>query len=96
LSLSISPCYADIVNYLVTSQISSHWTKQDYFKFKATTKYYVWDDPYLIKYCQDQIIRKCVPESEQQPILSFCHDHACEGHFSAKKTAAKILQCEFY
>jgi hypothetical protein len=30
------------------------------------------------------------------PMFSFCHDHACGGHFSVKKTAANILQCGFY
>ena len=59
-------------------------------------KCYSWDDPYLFKYCQDQIIRRCVPEWDQLSILSFCHDQACGGYFSSKKTAAKILQCGFY
>jgi hypothetical protein len=49
----------------------------------------------LFKYCADQVIRRCVPESEFHSILSFCHSLACGGHFSAKKTAAKVLQCGF-
>ena len=90
------PWFADIVNYLVTAQMPSHWTKQDRSKFLARAKYFFWDDPYLFKYYPDQIIRRCIPESEYQKILSFCHDHACGGHFSSKKTAMKILQCGFY
>ena len=35
---------------------------------------FFWDDPYLFKYCADQIVRQCVPESEIQNILSFCHE----------------------
>ena len=50
----------------------------------------------MFKYCPDQIIRRCIPEHDQSNVISFCHDHACGGHFSAKKTAAKILQCGFY
>lgn len=42
------------------------------------------------------LIRRCIPESDKQSVISFCHDHACGGHFSGKKTAAKILQCGFY
>ncbi|RVW98353.1 Retrovirus-related Pol polyprotein from transposon 17.6 [Vitis vinifera] len=38
------------------------------------------------KYCADQIIRKCVPEDEQQGILSHCHENACGGHFVSQKT----------
>ncbi|KAG5553970.1 hypothetical protein RHGRI_011741 [Rhododendron griersonianum] len=91
-----SPWFADIVNYLVTGEIPSHWPKHDKFKFLSKVKYFFWDDPYLFKYCPDQIIRRCIPESDQRSVISFCHDYACGGHFSAKKTAAKILQCGFY
>ena len=44
----------------------------------------------------DQIIRRCVPEEEQQSVLNFCHNLACGGHFLGKKTLAKVLQSEFY
>jgi hypothetical protein len=62
----------------------------------SVVKNFFWDDPYLFKYCPDQIIRRWIPEPDQSSVICFCHDHACEGHFSAKKTAAKILQCSFY
>ncbi|KAL5574187.1 hypothetical protein UlMin_023784 [Ulmus minor] len=88
--------FANIVNYLVTGHMPSHWSYQDKTKFLTEVKKFFWDDPYLFKYCPDQIIRRCIPESEQQSVISFCHDHACGGHFSSKKTAAKILQCRFY
>lgn len=91
-----SPWFADIVNYLVTGEIPLHWSKHDKSKFLTKVKYFFWDDPYLFKYCLDQIIRRCISECDQRSVISFCHDHACGGHFSAKKTAAKILQCGFY
>ena len=91
-----TPWFSDIVNYFVTSQMPLHWGQQDKFKFFAMVKYFLWDDPYLLKYCPNQIIRRCIPEHDQSNVISFCHDHACGGHFSAKKTAAKILQCGFY
>ena len=84
------------MKYLVTGEMPSHWTKQDKSKFLAEVRHFFWDDPYLFKYCPDQIIRRCVPDSEHLSVISFCHDHACGGHFSSKKTAAKILQCGFY
>ncbi|KAI5328237.1 hypothetical protein L3X38_027634 [Prunus dulcis] len=34
-------------------------------------KHYMWDELYLFKYCPDQIIRRCVPESEQQNAFDF-------------------------
>ncbi|KAH9704903.1 hypothetical protein KPL70_011654 [Citrus sinensis] len=96
MSVEVLPWYADIVNYLVTGQLPEHWTKQDKDKFFAEIKNFFWDDPYLFKYFADQIVRRCVPESKIHNILSFCHEQACGGHFSAKKTATKVLQCGFY
>jgi hypothetical protein len=88
-----APWFADIVNYLVTDQMPLHWGRQDKVKFLSKVKTFLWDDPYLFKYCPDQIIRRCIPEFDQTDVISFCHDHACGGHFSANKIAAKILQC---
>ena len=90
------PWYADIVNYLVTGQIPAQWTSQQKKKFLTDIKKYYFDDPYLFKYCPDQIMRRCVPHDEQVRILTFCHSEAYGGHFSARKTADKILQAGFY
>lgn len=95
-SVSNLPWFADIANFLVIGQIPSHWNSQDKKKFLSQVHNFFWDDPYLFKYCPDQIIRRCVPDNEIQRIISFCHSEACGGHFSAKKTNAKILQCGFY
>ena len=95
-SLVHYPWYADIVNYLVTGQIPIQWTSQQKKKFLTDIKKYYFDDPYLFKYCPDQIMRRCVPNDEQVRILTFCHSEACGGHFSARKTADKILQARFY
>ena len=58
------PWYADIVNYLVTGQIPTQWTSQQKKKFLADIKKYHFDDPYLFKYCPDQLMRRCVPNRE--------------------------------
>ncbi|XP_058192106.1 uncharacterized protein LOC131309500 [Rhododendron vialii] len=94
--VSSTPWFADIVNYLVTGLLPTHWTSQERKQFLSRVKRFSFDDPYLFKYCPDQIIRRCVPDSEHQSIINFCHKEACGGHFSFKKTAAKILQCGFY
>ena len=90
------PWYADIVNYLVTGQIPPQWTSQQKRKFLADIKKYYFDDPYLFKYCPDQLMRRCVPNDKQIGILTFFHSEACRWHFSARKTADKILQAGFY
>ena len=88
--------YADIVNYLVTGQIPPQWTSQQKNNFLADIKKYYFDDPFLFKYCPDQLMRRCVPNDDQIGVLTFFHSEACGGHFSARKTADKILQAGFY
>jgi hypothetical protein len=95
-ALSNLPWYAYIVNYLAVGEIPKDWSTQDKRKFLVEVRNFYWDDPNLFKYCPDQIIRRCVPNDEVISVLKFCHSEACGGHFSIKKTTAKILQCGFY
>ena len=90
------PWYADIVNYLVTGKIPSQWTSQQKRKFLVDIKKYYFDDPYLFKYCPNQLLRRCVFNDDQIGVLTFCHSKACGGHFSARKMVDKILQAGFY
>ncbi|RVW98199.1 Retrovirus-related Pol polyprotein from transposon 17.6 [Vitis vinifera] len=69
--------------------VPSEWKVQDKKHFFAKIHAYYWEEPFLFKYCADQIIRKCVPEEEQQAILSHCHENACEGYFASQKTVMK-------
>ncbi|KAL6322897.1 hypothetical protein AAG906_021031 [Vitis piasezkii] len=93
--LEDAPWYAHIANYLVTGEVPSEWKAQDRKHFFAKIHAYYWEEPFLFKYCADQIIRKCVPEQEQQGILSHCHESACGGHFASQKTSMKVLQSGF-
>ncbi|RVW53297.1 hypothetical protein CK203_088499 [Vitis vinifera] len=68
----IIPMYAHIANYLVTGEVPIEWKAQDMKHFFAKIHAYYWEELFLFKYCADQIIRKCVPEQEQQGILSHC------------------------
>nr|CAN74643.1 hypothetical protein VITISV_020696 [Vitis vinifera] len=87
--LEKAPWYAHIANYLVTGEVPREWKAQDRKHFFAKIHAYYWEEPFLFKYCADQIIRKCVLEEEQQGILSHCHENACGGHFASQKTAMK-------
>ncbi|RDX84244.1 putative mitochondrial protein, partial [Mucuna pruriens] len=51
---SINPWFANIVNYLVTSILPPEASGSYKDKIKSDAKYYVWDDPYLWKFCSDQ------------------------------------------
>ncbi|CAN6557464.1 unnamed protein product [Malus baccata var. baccata] len=97
MSVKVSePWYADLVNYLVSKHLPSELFKHQCDKLKKEARFYVWDDPYLWKYCPDQVIRRCVHDSEFNAILTFCHTYACGGHFGTQRTALKVLECGFY
>ena len=85
----------DIVNYLVTEKIPSEWTSQQNRKFLVDIKKYYFDDPYLFKYCLDQLMRRCVSNDDQIGVLTFRHSEACGGHFSAKKRLTKSCKPVF-
>ena len=90
------PWFADMVNFLVATVFPSHFTRAQIYKLKSESKYYVWDDPYLWRFCSDQIIRRCVPNQEFHSVLSFCHAFACGGHFGPQRTARKVLDSGLY
>ncbi|WJZ85756.1 hypothetical protein VitviT2T_005276 [Vitis vinifera] len=81
--IEAAPWYAHIANYLVTGEVLSEWKAQNKKHFFAKVHAYYWEESFLFKYCVDQIIRKCVPEQEQQGIFSHCHESACGGHFAS-------------
>ncbi|KAJ0827767.1 putative nucleotidyltransferase, Ribonuclease H [Helianthus annuus] len=59
-------------------------------------KQYICDEPDLFKIGPDQVIRRCVPETEVLEILTHAHSSACGGHFSGHKTGYRVLSCGFY
>ncbi|CAN6557661.1 unnamed protein product [Malus baccata var. baccata] len=65
-----TPWFADIVNYLVKGVMHPDLMLQQKKKFLSDVKHYFWDEPYLFKYCPDQIICRCIPEAEQESVLS--------------------------
>ncbi|KAL4290245.1 hypothetical protein GQ457_14G018310 [Hibiscus cannabinus] len=91
-----TPWYADFVNYIVSGILPHQLNYQGRKRFRHNAKGYFWDEPYLFKQCADQIIRRCIPEEEQQMILEQCHSAPYGGHFGGNRTAAKVLQSGFY
>ena len=91
-----SPWFADIVNFLVASVFPPLASRAQIDKIKSDAKYFIWDDPYLWKLCNDQFIRRCIPDHEIESVLRFCHASAVGGHFGAQRTARKVLDSGFY
>ncbi|CAL9029388.1 unnamed protein product [Prunus brigantina] len=85
------PWYADIVNYITTKVFPPGMSSQERKRLVSMSRHYYWDEPYLFKFCPDQIIRRCVSEEEHMSILQHCHQFACGGHFGAKRTTLKLF-----
>ncbi|KAJ9562547.1 hypothetical protein OSB04_007707 [Centaurea solstitialis] len=90
------PWFADIANYLACGIKPSDYTPHMYKKFFHDVRHYLWDEPFLFKLGTDQILRRCIPESEVAAILQQCHQAPYGGHFGGQRTAAKVLQSGFY
>ncbi|XP_071926075.1 uncharacterized protein [Coffea arabica] len=67
---SSAPWYADIVNFLVTSELPAGWSKAKRDKLRSDAKHYLWDDPYLWRQCSDQVTRRCVSADFMGPFPS--------------------------
>ena len=74
-----TPWYADYANYIVAKFIPPSFTYQQNKKFFYDLRHYFWDDPHIYKGV-DGVIRRCVPEHEQEHILCKCHSEAYGGH----------------
>ena len=72
-----APWYAHIANYLATGEIPVDWKAQEKKYFFAKIHSYYWKEPFLFKYCADQIIRRgTIGDSQPLPCKcmwrSFC------------------------
>jgi hypothetical protein len=84
LSLSSMPWFAKNINFLASEDLPTHWSTQDKRKFLNEVNFY-WDDPYLFKYCPDQIFQRCIANNEVSSVIKLCHSKACGSPFSLKK-----------
>ncbi|GJV74154.1 reverse transcriptase domain-containing protein [Tanacetum coccineum] len=90
------PWYADFVNYIVGKVVPPNWTFEKRKRFFSQVKTYFWEEPYAVKLCADNIMRRCVAGSETLEILAHCHSGPTNGHHSANVTAKKVYESGFY
>nr|GEW65027.1 reverse transcriptase domain-containing protein [Tanacetum cinerariifolium] len=88
--------FADFANYHAGKFIIKGMTTQQKNNFFKDVKHYFWDDPYLLKTCADQVIRRCVASQEAVDILTACHSRPTGGHYGANYTAKKAFDSGFY
>nr|XP_016437467.1 PREDICTED: uncharacterized protein LOC107763497 [Nicotiana tabacum] len=86
------PWYANFVNYLASGEMPPDLEPHAKKKLLRDVRSYVWDEPFLFKSFTDQLMRRCVLESEINAILHDCHASPYGGHHAGDKMAAKVLQ----
>ncbi|RDX75976.1 Retrovirus-related Pol polyprotein from transposon 17.6, partial [Mucuna pruriens] len=91
-----TPWFADICNYVATSHFPPEASRAYKDKIRSDAKYYIWDDPYLWRLCSDKVIRRCIPDTEINSVLQFCHSALGGGHYGSTRTARKVLDCGLY
>ncbi|PNX72416.1 hypothetical protein L195_g028306, partial [Trifolium pratense] len=92
----VTPWFANIVNYLFAGVFPAGASQTQIHKLKSDAKHYVWDDPYLWKFGNDQVIRRCVLDYEIESILHHSHASQVGGHFGPQRTVRKVLDSGFY
>ncbi|RDX71222.1 Retrovirus-related Pol polyprotein from transposon 17.6, partial [Mucuna pruriens] len=50
-------------------------------KLESDAKYYIWNDPYLWRLYNNQIIRRYIMDPEIQSVLHFFHSASRDGHY---------------
>ncbi|RDY07271.1 pol, partial [Mucuna pruriens] len=89
-----TPWFVDIYNFVA----ASHFQPEAYRLYKERpqndAKYYIWDDPYLWRRCNDQVIRRCIPDTEINSVLQFCHIAPRGSHYGSTQMTKKVLDCK--
>nr|GEZ23932.1 reverse transcriptase domain-containing protein [Tanacetum cinerariifolium] len=93
---SDTPWFADFANYHAGNFLVKGMSTQQKNKFFKDVKHYFWDDPFLLKVCADQVIRRCVHGKEALEILEACHNGPTGGHHGANLTAKKVFDAGFF
>ncbi|XP_049356741.1 uncharacterized protein LOC125821367 [Solanum verrucosum] len=95
-TFDLIPWFADFANFVVSDLMPEGLAYQQRKRFLHDVAKYFWDEPYLYKVCDDNIIKRCVPEAEMLHILEACHFSPVGGHHGGAQIAHKILQCGYY
>nr|GEZ90459.1 reverse transcriptase domain-containing protein [Tanacetum cinerariifolium] len=93
---SSTPWFVNFVNYHAGKFVVKEMTFEQKNKFFKDVKQYFWDDPFLFKFCADQVIRWCVHGQEAIDILKACHNGPTKGHHGLNYTAKKVFDYGFY
>ncbi|XP_075098033.1 uncharacterized protein LOC142175349 [Nicotiana tabacum] len=96
MSLEEVPWYADVANNLASGIVTYELSFVQKKMLFCDCRMYFWDEPYLFRICVDNMIRRCILETDQSSILQACHASLYGGHFGGVRTTAKVLESGFY
>ncbi|RDY11560.1 Retrovirus-related Pol polyprotein, partial [Mucuna pruriens] len=88
-----TPWFADICNFVAASQFPLEASRLYKEILQNDAKHYIWDDPYLWRLCNGQVIRKCILDTEINLVLQFCHAAPGGEHYGSTRTTRKVLDC---
>ena len=92
----VSNEYADIINYLSLQILPPHFTPKQQRQLIYVASLYTIIGGTLYKLGKDEILRRCIMQSEVPSILEGCHDDPCGGHFAGDSTARKALTSGYW
>nr|GEU51892.1 reverse transcriptase domain-containing protein [Tanacetum cinerariifolium] len=76
---SSTPWFADFANYHAGNFVVKGMSSQQNNKLFKNVKHYFWDDPFLFKFCADQVIRRF---GTPRAIISDRGTHFCNDQFA--------------
>ncbi|RDX69866.1 Gypsy retrotransposon integrase-like protein 1, partial [Mucuna pruriens] len=91
-----TPWFIDIYNFVAASQFPPEASRLYRERLQNDAKYYIWDDPYPWRLCNDQVIHRCILDVEINSVLQFGHAAPRGSHYGSTRMAKKILDCRFY
>nr|GFA74767.1 reverse transcriptase domain-containing protein [Tanacetum cinerariifolium] len=85
--------FADFANYHAGNFLVNGMSTQQKNKFFKDVKHYFWDDPFLLKVCADQVIRRCVHGKEALEILKACYNGPTGGIMVLTSLPKSVMRC---
>ena len=88
----LSPWFADIANYLVSTQFLPHLSSKEKSKIVRKSAPFTWIGGNLFKLGPNHILRRCVREGEVFDILLTCHDGLVEVILQQRELPSKYCK----
>ncbi|RDX90042.1 putative mitochondrial protein, partial [Mucuna pruriens] len=91
-----TPWFENICNFVAASYFPPKASGLYKERLQSNAKYYIWDDPYLWRLYNDQVICRCILDTEIKSVLQFYHAAIGGSHYGSTRTLRKVLDCGFY